>query len=60
MTAKNSLFSEIQDPIARKRALADSASEAIEQIIDMKGVPFGDLLDKLDYLKRVLVEIKSI
>ena len=52
MTDEAPLFLEISDSVARKRALADNASQTIQQIVEMKGVPFTDLQNKLDYLKR--------
>jgi hypothetical protein len=60
MSNSDPLFREIDDAVARKRALADSANREIQQIIDMNGVPLDELLNKLNYLKRVLQEIKDL
>lgn len=60
MSDSDPLFREINDSVARKRALADSASCEIQQIIDMNGVPFDELLNKLSYLKRVLQEMREL
>ena len=60
MKFDDQLFSEIEDPIARKRAIAESAGKAIQQIIEIKGAPFSELQDKLNYLKRALDTMKDL
>ena len=60
MTENDPLFPEIENPDARKRALGDKVIETVDEIIFMTNVPFPELQNKLNFLKRLREEMKAL
>lgn len=59
MTNTDPLFRNIQDPVARKRALADDAKQVIEDI-KVPGISSTDLHNQCNYLHKVIDEMQAI
>ncbi len=51
-------YSNIEDPIERRRALAESIGLLVDEILGKRGMTVGELSDKLEYIKNASDIIK--
>lgn len=59
MSNTDPLFRSIQDPVARKRALAANAKQVIEGI-KVPGISSTDLHNQCTYLRKVIDEMQAL
>ena len=55
---KQDFYASIQDPLARRRALAEAIGLLIDDLIERRGVPYEELRDKLGYIREASEIIK--
>lgn len=60
MTGQDPFFQNIEDPMARKRALAAQAGKLIDDVIQTVGIPADVLKEKLRYVREAIERMKEL